>query len=197
MNTNDTQQKNRKTILTVFGVVFAMVVLSFASVPLYSLFCQVTGFGGTTQVSENLPKEADILDRVITVKFNSDTHRNLPWSFRPEQRSIDVHVGQKGLISYIAQNEGPAPVAGTALYNVVPLKAGQYFHKIQCFCFDEQILAPNQTMNMPVVFYIDPSIADDPSMDDVQTITLSYSFFKTESKALEQALEAFYNKENF
>ncbi len=186
--------KNTRTLMSVFAIVFAMIGLAFASVPLYDLFCRVTGFGGTTQVSAAAP--GIILDREVRVSFNADTSRNLPWTFRPEQRRMTVKVGQEGLIAYRAKNRTNKPTAGTAVYNVTPPKAGRYFHKTQCFCFDEQILPPGEDMTMPVVFYIDPAMADDPNMDDVKHITLSYSFFPAESKELDAALEAFYNSPN-
>lgn len=187
--------KNTKTLIGILSVVAGMIALAFASVPLYDMFCRVTGFGGTTQVSQSAPTEDEILDRKITIHFNSDTHRNLNWSFKPEKRKITLNVGQQGLISFKAKNNDRTPVAGTAVYNVTPAKAGKYFHKTQCFCFDKQTLTPGQEMDMPVVFYIDPSIAEDRGMNDVKTITLSYSFFKADSKALDSALEAFYNAE--
>ena len=108
-------------------------------------------------------------------------------------REIDLQIGQKGFVSFHAENKTDVPITGTALYNVVPTKAGKYFHKVQCFCFGEQLLEPKQRVAMPVMFYVSPDIADDPNMDDVKTITLSYTFFKAESEALDQALEAFYN----
>ena len=158
-------------------------------------FCRVTGFGGTTQISEAPPREDEILDRKITILFDSNTHRNLNWRFKPEMRKVTVNVGQQGLITYKAQNKESTPTTGTAVYNVTPAKAGKYFHKTQCFCFDAQTLQPDEAMDMPVLFYIDPSIADDKHMDDVKTITLSYSFFQSDSKALDSALEAFYNEQ--
>ncbi len=187
--------KNTKTLLSVFAVVIFMMGLAFASVPLYDLFCRVTGFGGTTQVSSAAPNKSEILEREITVLFNSDTNRNINWDFRPEKRKETLQVGQQGFINFIAKNRDSQPTVGTAVYNVTPAKAGKYFHKTQCFCFNAQMLTPNQKMNMPVVFYVDPSIADDRNMDDVKTITLSYSFFASDSKELESALEAFYNAE--
>lgn len=186
--------KNTKILVSVLGIVVFMVGLAFASVPLYDAFCRVTGFGGTTQVSDYAPPADQILERQIIVKFNSDTNRNLNWSFKPEKRELKVNVGQQGLISFKAKNLDSVPIAGTAVYNVTPLKAGKYFYKTQCFCFDRQLLTPKQVMDMPVVFFIDPAIADDRNMDDVETITLSYSFFKADSKELDAALEEFYNK---
>ena len=185
--------KNTKTLVSILLLAFAMVGLAFASVPLYDLFCRTTGFGGTTQVSQTIPGEDQILNRKITIHFNSDTNRNLNWDFKPEQRRMTLNIGRQGLISFKAKNNDTTPTVGTAVYNVTPAKAGKYFHKTQCFCFDQQTLAPGQEMNMPVIFYIDPSIADDKNMADVKTITLSYSFFKADSNELDSALEAFYN----
>lgn len=185
--------KNTKTLLAVLTIVAGMIGLAFASVPLYDVFCRVTGFGGTPQISANAPAADEILDREITVYFNTDTNANLNWDFKAEQQKITLKVGEQKLINFTAQNNDKDPVAGTAVYNVTPAKAGIYFHKTQCFCFDNQLLTPDQKMNMPVVFYIDPSIAEDENMDDIKTITLSYSFFKADSKALEDALEEFYN----
>jgi len=187
--------KNTKTLLLVLSFVGFMVGVAFASVPLYDLFCRVTGFGGTTQVSIAAPAEDKILDREITVIFNGDTNRNLNWSFKPETRKITLKIGAQGLINFKGKNIASQPSVGTAVYNVTPLKVGKYFQKTQCFCFDEQILQPGEEMNFPVVFYIDPAIAEDRNMDDVKTISLSYSFFKSNSKALDSALEAFYNAE--
>ncbi len=192
--TPELQRQNRKTALTVLAVVVFMAGLAFASVPLYDLFCRVTGFGGTTQVADSLP-ERIATERTITVRFNADTAPSLRWTFAPEQRAIDVHPGQKGLVAYKARNYTGQPLAGTAVYNVTPPKAGKYFHKIQCFCFDEQILTSGEEMTMPVMFFIHPDIMDDRDMDEVKTITLSYTFFKTETAALEQALEDFYNQD--
>lgn len=186
-------KKNARVGLVVFCVVAGMVGLSFGSVPLYNLFCSVTGFGGTTQISETLPD--NILNRSVTVKFNADTARGMPWEFEPEMREIDVKLGERGLTAYRARNKMPVATSGTAIYNVTPLKAGKYFHKIQCFCFDEQTLKGGEEVSMPVLFYVDPKMNEDPNMDDVKAITLSYTFFKAETKALEDALEGFYNDE--
>jgi cytochrome c oxidase assembly protein subunit 11 len=185
-------RKNARLGRTVLAVVVFMIGMAYASVPLYDAFCRVTGFGGTTQVSESLPDT--IIDRTITIKFNADTDPNTPWQFKPEQRSIDVKLGQRGLTAFNAKNTAKQPTAGTALYNVTPLKAGKYFHKIQCFCFDEQILTAGEEMNMPVLFYVDPEMNDDPNLDDVSTITLSYTFFSAESEELDKALDEFYEK---
>lgn len=174
-------------------MVLVMLGLAFASVPLYDLFCRVTGFDGTTQVSEALPDT--VLDRQVVIKFNADTHKSLPWDFKPEMREISVQLGQKGLTAYHAKNNSDQTVVGSAVYNVTPFKAGKYFHKIECFCFGEQSLQAGEDVSMPVLFYVDPSMAEDPHMDDVKVITLSYNFYKSETKELDEALEAFYNAE--
>lgn len=190
---DDVTRKNARLGLTVLAIVIGMGALSYAFVPLYDLFCRVTGLGGTTQVSETLPGQ--ILDRKVVVKFNANTNRNLPWDFKPSMREITVQLGQRGLTSYTSYNKSNKPTAGTAIYNVTPLKAGKYFHKIECFCFAEQILKPREHVDMPVMFYVDPAMNDDPLMEDVDTITLSYTFFTAQSEELDSALEAFYNDE--
>lgn len=188
---SDLKQKNARVLLVTFGVVFGMVALSFASVPLYRLICQVTGWGGTTQmVAENTSDR--VYDREITVRFNTDVARGMPWDFKPELRSVKVKVGQDGLIAFIAKNTSDTPVTGTAVYNVTPLKAGKYFFKTQCFCFGEQTLNPGQAQHMPVTFFVDPAILQDRDMDDVNTITLSYSFFRHGSRELETAIDNYY-----
>ena len=185
--------KNAKTLSLILLAVAVMVGVAFASVPLYRMFCQLTGFGGTTMLSDKLPDQ--ILDREVTIKFDSNTSPAMNWDFKPEKHQEVVKLGQQGLISFIAKNNDRAPTAGTAIYNVTPNKVGQYFHKTQCFCFGEQMLKPGEEMPMPVVFYVDPKMNDDPTMDDVKTITLSYTFFPAESEELDKALEAFYNTE--
>lgn len=167
--------RNARTALGLAAVVAAMVGLSFASVPLYRLFCQVTGFGGTTQVAQSVPGAAGA--RIIDVRFNADVDPRLPWTFQPVQREVSVRVGEPGLATYRARNLAGRPVTGTATFNVTPLKAGQYFNKVQCFCFTEQRLEPGQAVEMAVSFFIDPAILEDRNLDDVSTITLSYTFF--------------------
>ena len=149
--------------------------------PLYQLFCQVTGLGGTTQVAESLPEV--ISERVMTVRFNADVDPDLPWRFRPTQKAVEVQVGEPGLAFYEATNLAERAVAGTAVFNVTPLKAGQYFSKVQCFCFDQQSLKPGETMEMGVSFFIDPAILEDRNLDDVTTVTLSYTFFESSEQA--------------
>ncbi|MBI1300742.1 MAG: cytochrome c oxidase assembly protein [Alphaproteobacteria bacterium] len=189
---SDLAQKNARLLKYVFLIVFAMIGLAYTSVPLYNIFCRVTGWGGTTQIAEALPAPEEIIDRTVTVRFDANTARDLPWTFKPELQSIDVKLGERGFINFIAGNKLNNPSAGTAVFNVTPLKAGKYFHKIQCFCFDEQILQAGQTVNMPVLFYVDPAMHADKNLDDVTVITLSYSFFPTDSEDLQAALEEFY-----
>ena len=182
----DLAKKNRKVVLFVMTIVFAMGGLAFASVPLYDAFCRVTGWGGTTQVATQAPDE--IRERQVTVKFTSRTAHNLPWRFGPDLRSVDVNIGQQALISYSAKNLTAATTAGTAVYNVVPAKVGKYFNKIQCFCFAKQVMNPRQEVTMPVTFFIDPEFADDPNMKDVTDITLSYIFYKQDSPEYQKAM---------
>jgi cytochrome c oxidase assembly protein subunit 11 len=169
------------TVLLALGILGTMGVLTTYSVSLYEWFCRVTGYGGTTQVAE--ATGAAVLDRTITVRFNADTNPALPWSFRPAQRAVEVRVGESSVAHYRADSVSDAPSSGTATYNVTPMKVGKYFVKIQCFCFTEQTLASGEGIDMPVQFYIDPRIAEDRDMDDVTTITLSYTFFPMPASA--------------
>jgi len=169
-------RRNARTGLLLTGIVAGMVGLSFAAVPLYRLFCQVTGYGGTTQVADAVP--ATVSERTITVRFNADVDPQLPWSFAPEQRAVTVKVGEPGLAFYRARNRSEQTTVGAATFNVTPLKAGQYFNKVQCFCFDEQALDPGQEAEMGVSFFVDPAILEDRNLDEVKTITLSYTFFR-------------------
>ena len=188
---SDLQKKNKKVLGVTLIVVLAMILLSFASVPLYRRFCQVTGWGGTTQTTaQNTSK---VYEREITVQFNSDVDRNLPWVFKPEVRRIKVKVGASAIVSYIAENTGKLPNAGVAIHNVTPPQAGKYFNKTQCFCFSEQILQPGQKVHLPVTFFIDPKIMDDHELKGLETITLSYTFFLHDSPALEKAVKMFEN----
>lgn len=167
------------TALVLIAIVAGMAGASFAAVPLYRLFCQVTGFAGTTQTAVAAPAEA--LDRVMTVRFNADVGKRLPWRFRPAQGPLELRVGEQGLAYFTAANTSEETVTGHAVFNVTPLKAGRYFTKVQCFCFDKQVLAPGETARMPVTFFVDPEIANNPNLDDVSTITLSYTFFRTDA----------------
>lgn len=184
------QDRNRRTGQLVLGVVLCMIAVSFASVPLYRLFCQATGLGGRAEQSAVL-SSGETIARTVTITFNTDVDARLPWVFRPNDRDVTLHIGADGFTSFTAMNESRAPVTGTAVFNVIPEKAGKYFYKTQCFCFGEQRLNPGETVNMPVLFYIDPKFADDPNMDDVQSLTLSYTFYRADSTELDTAVQKF------
>lgn len=166
-----------RTALYLVGVVVTMASLSFAAVPFYDWFCRVTGFGGTTSVAEVAPDT--ILDQTVVVKFDASTERGMPWQFRPVQREMTVRIGENAIAFYEAFNPTDRPVAGTASYNVAPDAAGGYFAKIACFCFTEQVLQPGERIEMPVSFFVDPSIVTDPEGKFVKEITLSYTFYET------------------
>ena len=185
----DIAAKNRRLAKWVVCAVLFMIGLSFASVPLYTLFCRVTGYDGTTQVGEKLPDT--ISERKITIAFEAQVDRALPWDFKPEKRQVTVNIGQQGLISYTARNLSAQKTVGTALYNVTPDKAGKYFFKTQCFCFAEQLLEGGKEAHFPVIFYVDPKILEDRNMDDVSDIALSYTFFPANSKKFDAALEKY------
>jgi cytochrome c oxidase assembly protein subunit 11 len=150
--------------------------LAWASVPFYDWFCRVTGFGGTTGVSE--VASGEILDQTIKVRFDASLERNMPWQFTPMAREMKLRIGETGLAFYEAYNPTDKPVAGSASYNVAPYAAGGFFTKIDCFCFQEQVLAPGERVQMPVTFYVDPEIVTDRDAKYVHTITLSYTFYK-------------------
>ena len=171
--------RNRRLALSSFVVAAGMVGASYAAVPLYEIFCQVTGYGGTTQTAEVAPET--VLDRKMTIRFNADVDRKLPWQFAVVQRKVEVRVGENTLAFYRARNVSDRALVGTATFNVTPLKAGQYFNKIECFCFTEQRLEPGGEIDMPVSFFVDPAIADDPNLNDVREMTLSYTFFQTDA----------------
>lgn len=156
-----------------------MVGVGFAAVPLYDLFCRVTGFAGTTQRADAsaMVGEPVILNRTVSVRFDANVSPKLPWSFRPEHPRDTVSIGARDMAIYIAENNSSQPITGTASFNVTPVTAGKYFTKIQCFCFTEQRLEPGQQMRMPVLFYVDPKIMDDPDTRDIKEITLSYTFY--------------------
>ncbi|MBK1669963.1 cytochrome c oxidase assembly protein [Rhodovibrio sodomensis] len=167
-------RRNARTALVLTCVFAGMVGLSFAAVPLYRLFCQVTGLGGTTQVAEIAP---EAVAQTVNVRFNADRAPELPWTFAPKQVEVEVRLGARAMAYYTARNLSDRPITGTATFNVTPLKAGKYFSKIACFCFTEQTLQPGERVDMPVDYFVDPAILDDPNMADVTTITLSYTFF--------------------
>ena len=166
---------NNKIALFLSLIIFSMILLVAFSVPLYDLFCRVTGYGGKTNTSEFL--SSTILERDIDLKFSADVNDSINWSFEPPE-NLKFKVGENMLVSYKATNLSNTQSSGTATFNVLPLKVGPYFIKTQCFCFEKQTLNPGETVDMPVVFYVDPSITEDPTMEDVDEITLSYTFFK-------------------
>lgn len=176
------EQRNLRVGILAFLGALAMLGLGFAAVPLYDLFCRVTGFGGTTQVATET--QASLAERMarsaggkmISIRFDANTASDMPWSFRPEQVQDTVAIGQRDMAYYVARNDSSVPITGTATFNVEPEQAGPYFNKIQCFCFTEQTLQPGQEVHMPVLYYVDPKALDDPNMADVEQITLSYTF---------------------
>lgn len=177
--------RNRRTSIALATIVVLMVGAAFAAVPLYEVFCQATGYGGTTQRADT--GSSKVIEREIRILFNADKARDLPWQFDPAQREMRVKVGQNRLAFYKAKNNSNHAVRGVATYNVTPLTAGIYFSKIECFCFSEQVLEAGQEVDMPVSFFIDPEIADDPNMDHIRTITLSYTFYRQEQEDDEAA----------
>lgn len=152
-----------------------MVGMAYAAVPLYEMFCRVTGYGGTTQRVEQYSDR--VLDRTITVRFDANVSGGLPWDFKPVQRSVELRIGETTQVAYEARNVFTKPTAGRASFNVSPSLAGAYFNKVECFCFTDTTLQPGESMDMPVVFYVDPAIVDVPELAKLKTITLSYTFF--------------------
>jgi cytochrome c oxidase assembly protein subunit 11 len=184
MATAPLHHRNRRTGLLALLAACAMLGLGFASVPLYRLFCQVTGFGGTTQRASLA--DADLAAqfaasggaRTFSIRFDANTARDLPWQFRPRQVTDRVAIGERDMAIFEARNDSDEPITGTATFNVEPEQAGIHFNKIQCFCFTEQVLQPGQSVTMPVLFFVDPRAADDPAMAGVEQITLSYTFHR-------------------
>ena len=167
---------NKRTIVPLVGMVFLMGLLSFASVPMYDWFCRVTGYGGTPNTAET--NNSKVLENTIKVRFDASLERNMPWNFEPLQYELEINVGDSGIAFYEAFNPTDRPVAGQASFNVVPFSAGQYFTKVECFCFVEQVLQPGEKVTMPVSFYIDPEIVNDREARFVNSVTLSYTFYE-------------------
>ncbi|MGR3616049.1 MAG: cytochrome c oxidase assembly protein [Paracoccaceae bacterium] len=178
----------QKTALQLVGVVVTMGALAWAAVPFYNWFCSVTGFGGVTGVADAAPDEA--LEQTVKVRFDASKERGMPWEFKPVQREMEIRIGDTGLAFYEAYNPTDRPVAGAASYNVTPYSAGGYFEKIQCFCFNEQILQPGERVQMPVTFFVDPEIVEDVEAKYVHTITLSYTFHEIDLPEGYAALDA-------
>lgn len=160
----------------------SMVGVSFAAVPLYRIFCQVTGFGGTTMRVDEAQAAtiSPVAGKSVSVRFDANVSRNLPWEFRPTETHRTVQIGARNMSVYTAKSLSSEPLMGSATFNVTPVQAGQYFHKVQCFCFTEQTLRPGQQVQMPVVFIVDPRILEDPATKDISEITLSYTFYPVE-----------------
>ncbi|XP_022670440.1 cytochrome c oxidase assembly protein COX11, mitochondrial-like [Varroa destructor] len=177
--------RNRTTIYYTSSVIFLVSGLSYAAVPLYRIFCSQSGLGGqATLLGDNDPSkkvaEMNVVPhREIKVNFQADTASGMKWSFRPQQSAVYVRPGETALAFYSAKNPYDEPIDGIATYNVLPFEAGKYFNKIQCFCFEEQRLNPNEEVDMPVFFYIDPDYAEDPGLENINDITLSYTFFQS------------------
>jgi cytochrome c oxidase assembly protein subunit 11 len=170
------RRRNAAVALLSLGVAAGMVGLAYASVPLYRLFCQVTGYGGATQRAEGAPEA--VPGTAVTVRLDANVNGKLPWRFAPEQQEVTLALGESVTMLYRAENLSDRPIVGTATFNVTPFTAGPYFSKLQCFCFTEQKLAPGQSAELPVTFFVDPAILDDPETKDIHTITLSYTFFR-------------------
>ncbi len=182
---------NIRTGLLAAMLAAAMLGLGYAAVPLYDLFCRVTGFGGTTQRAS--AAEADLAaqfgksvgGKTISIRFDGSVARDVPWRFRPEQSTDTVQIGQRDMAFYTARNDGNVPITGTASFNVEPEYTGKYFNKVQCFCFTEQTLQPGEEVRMPVLYFIDPAILEDENASKVEQITLSYTFHRTKDAAPE------------
>jgi cytochrome c oxidase assembly protein subunit 11 len=174
------ERSNRAVAVACLAFFAGMVGMAYAAVPLYAMFCQVTGYGGTTQRVEQY--SARVLDREITVRFDANVSGGLPWDFQPVQRDVTMKIGETTQISYKANNIFDTPTNGRASFNVTPEMAGAYFNKVECFCFTDTTLKPGETLDMPVVFYVDPDIVDVPELKDLKTITLSYTFFPIEGE---------------
>ncbi|KAM9006270.1 cytochrome c oxidase assembly protein COX11, mitochondrial [Sarcophilus harrisii] len=175
------RRRNRTVLTYMAAAAVGMIGASYAAVPLYRLYCQTTGLGGSPvagHASDQIETMIPVKDRIVKVTFNADVHASLQWNFRPQQTEIYVAPGETALAFYKAKNPTDKPVIGISTYNVVPFEAGQYFNKIQCFCFEEQRLNPQEEVDMPVFFFIDPEFAEDPKMAKVDVITLSYTFFE-------------------
>ena len=178
-------RRNRRVAALAAALALAMLALGFAAVPLYRLFCQVTGFGGTTQRASAAAadKLRAVAGRTISIRFDGNVAGGLPWEFRPEQVTATVGIGTRTMAFYSARNMAARPVTGRATFNVAPEQAGRYFTKVECFCFTEQTLVPGEDVRMPVVYFVDPAILDDPAARDIEQITLSYTFYEDRSAA--------------
>ncbi|KAH9513010.1 Cytochrome c oxidase assembly protein cox11, mitochondrial [Bulinus truncatus] len=184
---------NKTGLIYIVAIFVFMLGGAYAGVPLYKVFCQTTGLGGQavkghdTGKIENMEK----VDRKIVVRFNADVAASMRWNFKPQQTEVTVYPGETALAFYTAKNPTDKPIIGISTYNILPYEAGQYFNKIQCFCFEEQRLNPNEQVDMPVFFYIDPEFAEDPKLEHVDSIMLSYTFFESK-EGVELPLPGYY-----
>ena len=172
--------KNARLAWSLAAAVGGMLALAYAASPLYDMFCRATGFGGTPQVAQE--GERPVLSRTVNVRFDSNVDANLPWRFTPLEREVKVKLGEERLVHYRVTNVSQRPIVGTSTYNVTPETAGAWFNKLQCFCFTEQLLLPGQSVDMPVVFFVDPEMDKDRRYDNVRTVTLSYTFFEAKTE---------------
>ncbi|AOG01046.1 MAG: cytochrome c oxidase assembly protein [Blastomonas fulva] len=174
----DVSRRNRKAALLALCFAGGMLGMGYAAVPLYRIFCEATGFGGTTmKVSEETASAIAVTDKQIVVRFDSNVSSALPWRFKPENPTEKITIGARDMAAFVAENLSSKPVTGTATFNVTPVQAGRYFAKVQCFCFTEQTLQPGEKVRMPVIYYVDPAILTDPDTKDIEEITLSYTFY--------------------
>ena len=174
------RDKNARLAWTMVAIVGGMLGLAYAAVPLYQAFCKATGFAGTPLIAQE--GERPVIGRTVEVRFDSNTDANLPWRFQPAERSVKVHLGEEKLVFFRATNVSQRPIVGTATYNVTPEWTAGWFNKIQCFCFTEQLLQPGQSIDMPVLFFVDADMNKDRRYDDVRTITLSYTFYEAKTE---------------
>ena len=186
---HNNEKNNSRVVAMCVGMVLGMGGLAYASVPLYELFCQVTGYGGTTQqVDAEAAAGVGIIDRDINVRFDANTASVLNWDFAPEERQVTIKMGEQMIINYVAKNLSDKPIVGMATFNVTPQAAGVFFNKIECFCFTDTYIEPGETLNMPVTFYVDPEMDQEKAMKALKTITLSYTFYESETSP-EEALQ--------
>ncbi len=172
--------RNARMAWTLAAAVGGMLALAYAASPLYEAFCKATGFAGTPVVAQE--SDRPILKRTVAVRFDSNTDPNLPWRFEPVQRQVKIRLGEEKLVFFRATNVSQRPIVGTATYNVTPERVGAWFNKLQCFCFTEQMLKPGQSVDMPVLFFVDPEMDKDRRFDDINTITLSYTFYEAKTE---------------
>ncbi|MEQ1491333.1 MAG: cytochrome c oxidase assembly protein [Terricaulis sp.] len=182
------KKRHTRTAIIAGAVVLGMTGMAFAAVPLYKAFCRVTGYGGTTQEAQAAPEQ--ILERRIEVRFDANHSPDLPVEFSPKQASERLRIGETGLAFYRVRNTSNEPVVARATYNVTPHVAGQYFAKLECFCFTDRVIAPGAEVDLPVVFFVDPAIVNDPDTADINTLTLSYTFFRSTSPDAQALLDA-------